>query len=101
MPGIPEERDPIPNQQNWYRKIIQRIDARDWLYWDGESAGGCRCPHPVGQRGEEAFEWVAVGHPGNRHDEDDEQARHHGDEDEQIADDFGYGRQHFHWQVAP
>jgi hypothetical protein len=35
VPSIPQEREPIPNQQNWYRKVIQRIDARDWLHRDG------------------------------------------------------------------
>ena len=54
--GVPEQREPVPDQQNRNRKIVDRIDAGDRLDRDGYCARQRGRSETLGQSHKQAFQ---------------------------------------------
>jgi len=85
-----EKREPIPYQDDRNANVIEHIDSRYWLQRYSESSRRQGSPKPIAQRGQYALQWVGVRHLRDNHEEGNQQRGDYTDEDEQVANDFGY-----------
>lgn len=86
--SVPEEREPIPDKRYRNRDVIEDVEPGNWLHWQGDHSRCQRRTDTVAQGREYTLQRIVIGQYRDHHDEHDAQCKHHGDEDEQVSDEF-------------